>query len=168
MARIFWDFGEERESRRLARAIETQRNARPFETTRQLADFIESQMPRRGKRVHPATKIFQALRIEVNRELEVLREGLEAAWDSLRIGGRLAVITFHSLEDRIVKEFGRLLSREYDLRGDADIPEYRVPRQPYARLLSRKAISATEQEMLENPRSRSAHLRAMEKLAEAA
>lgn len=167
LARCFWELGGERESRRLARAIEAERRARPFQTTRQLAESIERVMPRRG-RIHPATRVFQALRMVVNRELEVLREGLQAAWSCLKKHGRLAVITFHSLEDRIVKHFGRMLSRDYEVAGEVDVPALRVPRPACARWISRKAILPSEAELADNPRARSAQLRVLEKLEEAA
>ncbi|HTD68376.1 MAG TPA: 16S rRNA (cytosine(1402)-N(4))-methyltransferase RsmH, partial [Candidatus Limnocylindria bacterium] len=107
LAKIFWEFGDERQSRRFAKEIVEQRKAKRFETTKQLADFIERLAPRQGKRTHPATQVFQALRIAVNDELGSLQRGLEAAVKILKPGGRLVVITFHSLEDRLVKEFGR-------------------------------------------------------------
>lgn len=164
LARIFWELGEERHSRRLARAIEKRRMVRKFETTRELADLIETEIPRRGQRTHPATRVFQALRMAVNHELESLDRGLAAAWAVLKEGGRLCVITFHSLEDRKVKEFGRELCREYDFPGEVDVPELRVPRAAKARWISRKAIIPSEQEVLENPRARSAQLRVLAKL----
>src|SRR5206468_4099098 len=99
LAKIFWELGGEANSRRLARAIERQRQSAPFETTRQLAELIERLAPRRGKKAHPATRIFQALRIAVNDELGSLEKGLIAALKVLKCGGRLAVLTFHSVED---------------------------------------------------------------------
>ena len=164
LARIFWELGEERQSRRLARGIEKRRMVRRFTTTRDLADFIEAEMPRRGQRTHPATRVFQALRMAVNRELESLDNGLNAAWNVLQPGGRLCVITFHSLEDRKVKEFGRGLSRDYDFPGQVDVPELRIPRAPRAEWISRKAIVPSEEELLTNPRARSAQLRVLVKL----
>src|SRR6185437_16080680 len=101
--RIFWEYGGERDSRRFAKAIVHDRDLKRFETTRQLAELIERISPRRGK-THPATKVFQALRIAVNDEIGSLKRGLEAAMKILKPGGRLAVITFHSLEDRVVKD----------------------------------------------------------------
>jgi 16S rRNA (cytosine1402-N4)-methyltransferase len=164
LARIFWEYGGERESRRLARAIEGERKLRSFETTRQLALLIEKVIPRGRHKTHPATKVFQALRIAVNDELAMLRPGLNAAWKILRPGGRLAVITFHSLEDRIVKEFGRELEREYRTDGQPDIPEMRIPKSRELRWVSRKAIQPTTSEVRDNPRARSAQLRVMEKI----
>jgi 16S rRNA (cytosine1402-N4)-methyltransferase len=164
LARIFFGFGEEHEARRLARAIERERLKQRFETTRQLASFVEQVKPRRGARVHPATKVFQALRIAVNDELGSLQRGLEGALKILRSGGRLAVITFHSLEDRMVKEFGRARARDYTFTGGVDVPELREPRTPEIRLVTRKAVLPGDAEVADNPRSRSAQLRVMEKL----
>ena len=164
LARIFWEWGEERQARRLARAIARERTSHPFQTTRQLAGLIEKLMPRRGSRTHPATQVFQALRIAVNDELGSLQRGLDAAVRVLKRGGRLAVITFHSLEDRRVKEFGRTRTRDYTVDGDVDVPELRRPCVPELRWVQRKAIRASETERAANPRSRSAQLRILEKL----
>jgi 16S rRNA (cytosine1402-N4)-methyltransferase len=163
LAHLFWELGEERASRRIATAIVKRRVVRKFETTTDLADLIASQLGRKGK-IHPATKVFQSLRIEVNRELDALEDGLNAAWAVLKPGGKLAVITFHSLEDRIVKDFGRVLERDYEVQGEVDVPELRSPKPPEARLVTRKPIVAGDAELAENPRSRSAKLRVIEKL----
>jgi 16S rRNA (cytosine1402-N4)-methyltransferase len=165
LANIFWELGGERESRRFARAIERDRQSRPFETTRQLAELIEKLAPRHGKRAHPATKVFQALRMAVNDEMGSLQQGLVAALQVLKPGGRLAVITFHSLEDRTVKNFGRARARDYTFSGGLDVPELREPRAPELKWVQRKAIHPGEAELAANPRSRSAQLRVMEKLA---
>ena len=164
LARIFWEFGEERRSRRFAKAIVEQRQGKPFTTTKQLAEFIERLAPRHGKKTHPATQVFQALRIALNDELGSLRGGLEAAVRILKPGGRLAVITFHSLEDRLVKEFGRERTRDYTFEGAVDVPELRKPRVPELRWVQRKAILPGAAEVKENPRSRSAQLRVLEKV----
>lgn len=164
LARIFWQYGDEHQSRRFARAIEMDRRTSPFKTTRQLAELIERLSPRAGKKTHPATKVFQALRIAVNDELGALDRGLVAALKILKPGGRLVVITFHSIEDRMVKAFGRSRSRDYEFDGDVDVPELRRPRQPDLRLVNRKAILPGAAEQAENPRSRSAQLRVMEKI----
>ncbi len=164
LANIFWEFGGERDSRRFAKAIERDRQLRKFETTRQLAELIERISPRAGKKAHPATKVFQALRIAVNDEIGSLKRGLDGAVKILKPGGRLAVITFHSLEDRVVKEFGRTLSRDYVVTGDVDIPELRQRAAPILKWVNRKAILPTQKEIEENPRSRSAQLRVFEKL----
>jgi len=164
LARVFWELGDERDSRRLARAIVHDREQRPFGTTRQLAELAERLSPRAGRRTHPATKIFQALRLAVNDELSSLKRGLDAALTILKPGGRLAVITFHSLEDRVVKEFGRARTRDYTFPGGTDVPELRVPRTPEAVWVNRKAIKPGAVELAENPRSRSAQLRVLEKI----
>jgi 16S rRNA (cytosine1402-N4)-methyltransferase len=163
LAKIFWEFGGERESRRFARAIVHDRAQRKFETTGQLAELAGRLAPRRGKKSHPATKVFQALRIAVNDEIGSLKRGLEAAVKILKPGGRLAVITFHSLEDRVVKEFGRERTRDYTFTGEVDVPELRQPRAPEVKWVSRKAVQPGEIELQENPRSRSAQLRILEK-----
>jgi 16S rRNA (cytosine1402-N4)-methyltransferase len=164
LAGIFWEFGGERDSRRLAKALVHDRQRRKFETTRQLADWLERLMPRQGKKTHPATKVFQALRIAVNDEMGSLKPGLAAALKILKPGGRLAVITFHSLEDRVVKDFGRARARDYAFTGGVDVPELRAPRAPELKWVTRKAIKPGGVELVENPRSRSAQLRVFEKL----
>jgi 16S rRNA (cytosine1402-N4)-methyltransferase len=164
LARIFWEFGGERQSRRFARAIVKDRESRRFETTKQLAELIGRLSPRHGRKAHPATKVFQALRIAVNDEIGSLKRGLEGAVELLKAGGRLVVITFHSLEDRIVKDFGRTRARDYDVKGDVDVPELREPRRPELKVITRKAVQPSEAEMNDNPRSRSAQLRVMEKI----
>jgi 16S rRNA (cytosine1402-N4)-methyltransferase len=164
LAKFFWDFGDERESRRFARAIVHDREARPFKTTQQLAELIERLSPRRGRTTHPATKVFQALRLAVNDEIGSLKRGLVVALTILKSGGRLAVITFHSTEDRVVKEFGRARAQDYTFTGGVDVPELREPRAPELRWLTRKAVKPCAAEIAENPRSRSAQLRVMEKI----
>jgi 16S rRNA (cytosine1402-N4)-methyltransferase len=163
LARIFWELGGERDSRRLARVIERERAFRKIETTRQLAELIERASPRHGRRAHPATKIFLALRMEVNQEMPKLAAGLEACWSLLKPGGTLAVITFHSLEDHLAKDFGRKLTRDYDVIGEVDVPELRKPRAARARWVTKRA-QPSDAELAENPRARSAQLRALEKL----
>jgi len=164
LATIFWQFGGESNARRFARAIVKDRELRPFETTRQLADLIERLSPRRGKKAHPATRVFQAVRIAVNDEIGSLKRGLDGALKILKRGGRLAVITFHSLEDRVVKDFGRARARDYTFTGGVDVPELREPRAPELKLVTRKAIQPGAAEVAQNPRSRSAQLRVFEKL----
>jgi 16S rRNA (cytosine1402-N4)-methyltransferase len=129
-----------------------------------LAALIERVKPRAGRKTHPATKIFQALRMAVNDEIGSLQSGLEAAVRILKPDGRLAVISFHSVEDRVVKEFGRRLSRDYELPGEVDVPELRRPRPPLLRWVWRKALKPGAAELKENPRSRSAQCRVLEKL----
>jgi len=164
LAGIFWNYGDEPEARRFARAIVQDRERRKFETTRQLAELIERLSPRRGKKAHPATRVFQALRIAVNDEIGSLKRGLVAAMKILKPGGRLAVITFHSLEDRVVKDFGRTEARDYVVAGEVDVPELRQPRPARVKWITRKAIRPGTEELNENPRSRSAQLRVLEKL----
>ena len=164
LADIFWTLGDEPQARRFARAIEHDRQERPFRTTAQLAGLIERLSPRNGRKSHPATRVFQALRLAVNDEMGALDRGLAAALGLLQPGGRLAVITFHSLEDRRVKEFGRAQARDYTFPGEVDVPELRQPRTPELRWVQRKAATPGAAELADNPRSRSAQLRVMEKL----
>jgi 16S rRNA (cytosine1402-N4)-methyltransferase len=162
LAKVLWEFGEEREARRMARILVEERRHQPFTTTRQLAAVVERISPRRGSRTHPATRVFQALRIAVNDELGSLQRGLQAAVTVLKSGGRLAVITFHSLEDRLVKQFGREMTRDYF--GPEDVPELRRPSVPRMCWVSRKAAQPSADEVAANPRARSAQLRVLEKL----
>lgn len=163
LAKMFWQFGGEGQGRKLARAIAHDRAQGRIQTTEHLAKLIERVSPRRGKR-HPATKVFQALRIAVNDEIGSLKAGLDGAVKILKPGGTLAIITFHSLEDRLVKDFGRARAQDYTFTGGVDVPELRQPRAPELRIVSRKAIKPTEAELLENPRSRSAQLRVLQKM----
>ncbi|MCB8944708.1 MAG: 16S rRNA (cytosine(1402)-N(4))-methyltransferase RsmH [Ardenticatenaceae bacterium] len=158
LADIFWRYGEERRSRQWAKVIVAHR---PLTTTIQLADLIANQVKKRG-RIHPATQIFQALRIAVNNELEVVASGVKIAVELLRVNGRLAVISFHSLEDRFVKQYFRELSR--DCICPPEQPICTCNRQPIARLITRKAVQASADEIAANPRSRSARLRVVEKV----
>ncbi len=164
LAKIFRELGDEPQARRFARAIEQDRQLRPFQTTGQLAGLIERLSPRHGRRAHPATRVFQALRMTVNDELGALERGLTGAMTLLKPGGRLAVITFHSLEDRRVKEFGRERARDYTFPGEVDVPELRQPRTPELKWVQRKAVTPGDSELAANPRSRSAQLRIMEKI----
>ena len=161
---IFWQLGGEPQARRLARAIVRERQARRLETTAQLASLIERLAPRRGKKRHPATRVFQALRMAVNDERRSLISGLAAACTILKPGGRLAVLTFHSVEDRLVKEFGRAQSLPYTVSGEVDVPELRQPRRPVMQWAPRKAIEPGAAELAANPRARSARLRVLEKV----
>jgi 16S rRNA (cytosine1402-N4)-methyltransferase len=164
LAKIFWELGGERQARRFARAIVQDRARHRFETTRQLAELIERLAPRHGKRSHPATNVFQALRMTVNAELDALEKGLAGALRILKPGGRLAVISFQSLEHRMARDFGRTRARDYASTGGVDVPELRVPRAPELKLVTRKALTPSAAELAANPRSRSAQLRVMEKL----
>ena len=163
LAQLFWELGGEPKSRRIARALVEQRQRRQVETTAQLAKLVETLVPR-GKNRHPATRVFQALRMAVNDELRSLERGLAAACSILKTGGRLAVISFHSGEDRLVKQFGREQTRDYTVEGERDIPELRCPRLPVMKWLQRKAIQPSAVEVAENPRARSAQLRVLEKI----
>lgn len=161
LANIIWQFGEERASRAIARAIAAARSQAPITTTGQLARVIETVMPRKGKQ-HPGTRTFQALRIAVNGELDALDALLRTSIRLLTLGGRMAVITFHSLEDRRVKQFFDLHSR-----AEIDRPEWPAPRPnpDYCfRPLSRKPVTAGDEELAANSRSRSAKLRGVEKI----
>ena len=158
LARLFWIYGEEKQSMRIARAIVARREVQPFSRTAELVAAIESVLG--GKRfgeMHPATRAFQALRIHVNGELDQLSEALAAAERVLKPGGRLVVVTFHSLEDRIVKRFFADRSRER-AGGSRHLPEAAVPPATF-RLEGRQPIDAGEAELAANPRARSAKLR---------
>lgn len=160
LADIFYHYGEERHSRRVARSIVTARRMQPFTTTLQLAETIRSAVPKSHKdKIDPATRSFQGLRIAVNRELDVLRQALIAAEHVLREGGRLVVVSFHSLEDAIVKEF--LMDRAGRRgTGSRHLPESRDPALPTFTLQSTKVVLPTDAEADRNPRARSARLRA--------
>ncbi len=164
LARVFREYGDEPQARRLARAIAQQRQGRRFETTGQLVALIERLVSGHAKKRHPATRVFQALRMEVNDEVRLLQSGLAAACAVLKPGGRLAVITFQSLEDRLVKQFGREQTRAYGFAGNVDVPELRQPRRPPLRWVQRKALQPGAEETAANPRARSAQLRVLEKV----
>jgi 16S rRNA (cytosine1402-N4)-methyltransferase len=161
LAEVIRDYGEERHARRVAREIAARR---PLRTTSQLVDAIRAALPPEARfgRGHPAKRTFQGIRIAVNSELESLDRALPAAWDLLRPGGRLAAISFHSLEDRRVKRY--LAERATGCVCPPEIPVCVCGREPEAELLSRRAIAPTPEEAEENPRSRSAHLRGAAKL----
>ncbi len=159
LADIFFLYGEERAARRIARAIVARRAEAPIATTLELAAIVERQLPRpKPGQVHPATRVFQALRIAVNDELGELARGLEAAEALLAVGGVLSVVTFHSLEDRIAKRFFRARSGA-DPQGSRHAP-LTASAEPAFELLTRKAIEASDAELAVNPRARSARLRA--------
>ena len=159
LAEILKTYGEEPFSARIARSIV---NARPLTTTLQLADLIEKTVGRRGK-IHPATRTFQALRIAVNHELENLESALRQAVDMLGYQGRLVVISYHSLEDRIVKQFMQKEARGCICPPSA--PVCTCDHEPRIKILNKKVITPSETELRENPRSRSAKLRAAERIA---
>lgn len=162
IARVLFEYGEERHARRIAAKIVGTREKAPITTTSQLAGIIASAIPGRERDKHPATRSFQGIRIFINNELEELRVGLEAAMKVLRVGGRLVVISFHSLEDRIVKRFMRDLAnadpypKDLPVRADSLHPKVRI---------TGKVIRPGEDEVERNPRSRSARLRIAEVLA---
>jgi 16S rRNA (cytosine1402-N4)-methyltransferase len=162
LVRILFEFGEESKARRIASAMVRQREHKPFATTLDLAGFIERTIGRHG-RTHPATKTFQAIRMAVNEELESLAAALAAAPSILKPGGRLLIITFHSLEDRMVKRFFRHRSTEF--LDDPGWPEPRPNPDCQFRLLARKAILPSAEETSLNPRARSAKLRVAQLLA---
>ena len=161
LADLIFRFGEERASRRIAHAIVSARRLKPFATTSELAAVVRRVVHARGDAIDPATRTFQALRIAVNDEIGELQRGLEAAEALLDAGGRLAVVAFHSLEDREVKEFLRARSGAAPRPG-RHMPE-RATQAPTFRLLSRAAIRPSEAEIASNPRARSARLRAAER-----
>ena len=153
-------FGEEKYAHRIARAIVTARDAAPISRTAQLARIVEEARPARGEKIHPATRTFQAIRIAINNELGQLETVLQQSVNVLKRGGRLCVISFHSLEDRIVKRFMRDASREPEqYRGMPDVPAEHRPKLSVVG----KAITATPEEIAANPRARSARLRTAER-----
>jgi 16S rRNA (cytosine1402-N4)-methyltransferase len=159
LAEILYRYGEERQSRRIARAIVA---ARPLKTTRELAEVVVKAVGQRQGRIHPATKSFQALRIAVNDELGALEAVLPQAVELLRSGGRLAVISFHSLEDRLVKRFFRRQAQ--DCICPPEQPMCTCQHQPTLRVITRRPVRPDETEIAQNPRARSARLRVAEKL----
>lgn len=159
LATILWKYGEEQQSRRIARAICA---ARPLHTTLELAEVIRKASVGKPGRIHPATRTFQALRIAVNEELQAIEKVLPRAVEALAPGGRFAVISFHSLEDRLVKQFFRRESK--DCICPPEQPVCTCGHKASIREMSRKPIEADEEEIKQNPRSRSARLRVVEKL----
>jgi 16S rRNA (cytosine1402-N4)-methyltransferase len=165
LASIIYIFGEERHSRAVARAIVATRKDAPIATTRALADIVARVVRAKPGEIHPATRTFQALRIFVNEELDELRSALAAAERVLKPGGRLAVVSFHSLEDRIVKNF--LNARAKASAGSRHLPEL-TQAAPSFHLLTKRPVTAGESELAANPRARSAKLRAAERTGAAA
>jgi 16S rRNA (cytosine1402-N4)-methyltransferase len=160
LARIFFEFGEEPAARRIAAHLVRERIRRPFHRTQELAQAVEAIIPRRGSR-HPATRVFQALRIAVNDELRALEQALPGLSQRIVPGGRMAVISFHSLEDRIVKRYFREVSREW-----IDRPEWperrRNPKYAF-QLITARPVEPSQEEVTRNPRARSAKLRVIER-----
>jgi 16S rRNA (cytosine1402-N4)-methyltransferase len=161
LTQVFWEFGEERHARRIARSIVMARQQRRLETTGQLAELIEQTIGRREQNKHPATRCFQAIRIYINNELADLALGLEAAIKGLRPEGRLVVISFHSLEDRLVKRTMREAARPGRVRRN--IPEH-PDMAPSLRIIG-KVVKPSRSELSVNPRARSAVMRIAEKIA---
>ncbi|MBJ7332164.1 MAG: 16S rRNA (cytosine(1402)-N(4))-methyltransferase RsmH [Solirubrobacteraceae bacterium] len=166
LSNIFDRYGEERYSRQIARAIVRRREEHPIETTEQLVETIVNAIPTPARfgAGHPAKRVFQAVRIAVNDELGQLERALPLAWDALAVGGRMAVISFHSLEDRTTKRFFSDLAT-----GCICPPEFPIctcGREPQAEVVSRRAISPSEGEVADNPRSRSSKLRVARKIAD--
>ena len=159
LADLIFRYGEDRDARRIAKAIVM---SRPLHSTRELVAVIEKASPRRGDRTHPATQTFQALRIAVNEELASVESVLPQAVAGLRSGGRLAVISFHSLEDRIVKDYFREQSKA--LVNPPYERIYEVERKAVIEIINKKPIVASDEEVKDNPRARSAKLRVIEKL----
>lgn len=160
IADVIWRYGEERFSRRIARLVVAKRQEEAIETTRQLAELVAQAVPKKEKHKHPATRTFQAIRIFINRELEDLEAGLKSAVERLAPGGRLVVISFHSLEDRLVKRFMRDLARGPQIPKGVPVTADQE-RSDY--VLVGKASKANEQEIVENVRARSAVMRVLER-----
>ena len=163
LKKIIYDYGEEKYAPSIAKGIVESRQKKPIETTLELAEIVKSNVPQKVRRDgHPARKTFQAIRIAVNDELGVLEKGLDGAFELLGSGGRLAVITFHSLEDRIVKR--KRASWAQGCTCPKDFPVCVCGNKPKVRLITRKPVCANETELTENPRARSAKLRICEKI----
>jgi len=161
LAAIIWKYGEERRSRQLARKIVAMRRHQPINTTGDFAEIVRSVV---GSRLltKSLARVFQAIRIEVNNELENLQQALEDGLEVLRIGGRMVVLSYHSLEDRIVKNFFKEKSRHGIPSGNKLLPDR--PQEPQLRILTRKPVSPSQEEIKNNPHARSAKLRAAEKI----
>ena len=165
LTRVLRDYGEERFARRIAERIVRARAEEPFTRSERLSDLVRSAIPAATRRTggHPAKRTFQALRIEVNDELRVLSRALPAAVDAIGVGGRVVVMSYHSLEDRMAKQ---VFLQHSSLHVPADMPVVPEEHQPILRLLTRGAEKATEAEVAENPRARSVRLRAAERVRE--
>lgn len=163
LARVLWEYGEERFARRIADRIVSERERVPFERSERLAELVRDAIPAATRRTggHPAKRTFQALRIEVNDELSVLRRALPAAIEAIGVGGRVVVMSYHSLEDRLTK---RALAAASRSEAPPDLPVVPVEHQPELRLLTRGAEQASEEEIRSNPRARSVRLRAAERV----
>lgn len=164
LEKVIRQYGEEKFAKRIASFIKEARKEKPIETTTQLAEIIKAAIPAKFRREgpHPARRTFQAIRIEVNRELEILEQTIEDAVEGLKTGGRLAIITFHSLEDRIVKNKFRELQNPCTC--PPDFPVCRCGKEPVVKVITRKPIVPGEEELEANARARSAKLRIVEKI----
>ncbi len=163
LSRLFREYGEEPRARRVARAVAAARSRKPFATTGELAEVVERALGRRGPK-HPATRVFQALRIAVNRELEALDRFLAALPEVMAPGGRVVVISYHSLEDRRVKQ--ALRNAEPRCRCPAEALRCTCGRPGWLRVLTRRVVRPSDDEKARNPRARSARLRAAERLVQ--
>ncbi|MDR1521357.1 MAG: 16S rRNA (cytosine(1402)-N(4))-methyltransferase RsmH [Streptococcaceae bacterium] len=163
LVKIFYRYGEEKFSKQIARKIEQARANKPINTTKELVELIKKSIPAaaRRQRGHPAKRIFQAIRIEVNDELDAIKDSLEQAVELLNVNGRISVITFHSLEDKIVKTIFKKYSTIRNLPPNLPVLSYD---QPILKMINRKPIIASEDELKENNRSRSAKLRIVERI----
>lgn len=163
LANIFFKYGEEKYSKSIAKNIVKYRETKKIETTLELVEIISNSVPMKAKREkHPARKVFQAIRIEVNHELDILEDSLKDALSMLKVGGRVAVITFHSLEDRIVKKlFNEYTKIDDKLKGMPNIPEEYLPNYE---LVNKHAIEPTKEELTNNNRARSAKLRIIKRI----
>lgn len=168
LTRIISTYGEERFAHRIARAIERERTRKPIETTTALADIVKQAIPAATRRTgkHPARRTFQAIRLEVNDELGVLERGLKAAVCWLKPGGRIAVISYHSLEDRMVKQVFKSLSEPPRLAYGVPVQDNASDEEPILKVITKKPILASAEELDKNPRARSAKLRVAEKICD--
>ncbi len=167
LAEVIRNYGEERYARRIAKAIVKRRGIEPITRTRDLADIIVSAVPgrsRRGQEIHPATRTFQAIRIEVNGELGAIEAGIPAMVERLKVGGRICVVSFHSLEDRIVKRTLRRLAGYCEC--PPGLPECRCGVKRILKVITRKPVVPDAEEIASNPRCRSAKLRCAQRIAE--
>ncbi|WDI33947.1 16S rRNA (cytosine(1402)-N(4))-methyltransferase RsmH [Entomospira nematocerorum] len=163
LAQLFWIYAEERHSRKIAKMIVTQRKKEPITSAKMLSDSIKAIIPQqKGHYLHPAAKVFQALRIAVNKELDRLERVLPASFDNLVVGGKLGIITFHSLEDRIVKHYFKTLAKPCQCPSSQLVCTCGGA---IAKILTPKGILASEEEISQNPASRSARLRVIQKLS---
>jgi 16S rRNA (cytosine1402-N4)-methyltransferase len=164
LSRVIRDFGEEKFARRIAKFIVDRRSDNPIKTTLQLVDIIKAAIPAKARREgpHPAKRTFQAIRIEVNKELDILDKAVEGAVNKLKVGGRIAIITFHSLEDRIIKN--KFKNLEEPCTCPKEFPICICGKKPKVKIITRKPIEPSEEEVNANPRSRSAKLRIAERI----